>query len=62
MQRIETYRYRAEVVDRAAAGASARSSGLLKQVAEQWRHLADQVYELSNGADLGRGDRPGRDG
>jgi hypothetical protein len=53
MQRIETYRHRAEVVDRAAAGASAESSGLLAQVAEQWRSLAEQVYRLSVGNTLG---------
>jgi hypothetical protein len=58
MQRVETYRHRADVVDRAAARASGRSYGLLRHVAEQWRRLADQVYGLSTGQNVGPSDGP----
>jgi hypothetical protein len=47
MQRVETYRYYAERVERAGAHWPAPWNALAADIALQWRELADQVYALA---------------
>jgi hypothetical protein len=52
MQRVETLRYRAELLESASMGLQGPARGFVLGIAVQLRQLAEQVYALSKGDDL----------